>query len=247
MNEILYKIFSLPAILVAITVHEYAHGYVSYKLGDPTAKSLGRLSLNPLHHLDPIGALLMLLVGFGWAKPVPVNARYFKNPRKGMALVSVAGPASNILLAILSALIYLLSILGFNAMLGAVNVSEFMFKCMQYWLLFWQINHVMNLSFALFNLIPLPPLDGSKILSLFIPKKHFIWLLQHERQLSLFFMIWLLLGSRLSNFLLSYPSIATSPILSFIVKCFSLTGWLGDAVSFLSDLIYKLLELIPFL
>ena len=247
MSELIYKLFSLPAILFAITIHEYAHGYIAYKLGDPTAKSLGRLTLNPLHHLDPIGALLMLLVGFGWAKPVPVNPRYFKKPRKGMALVSVAGPLANIITAVISALLYSVSLLLFNWLLNHSAVSEFAFNCMQYWLIFLQIFHVLNLSFALFNLIPLPPLDGSKIISLILPRKFYYKLLQHERELSLFFMVWLLLGARLSSFLLKYPSIASSNVLSFIVKSFSLTGWLSEGVSFLSELIFKLIDLIPFL
>ena len=247
MHEFVYKLFSIPAILFAITIHEYAHGYIAYKLGDPTAKSLGRLSLNPLHHLDPIGALLMLLVGFGWAKPVPVNPRYFKNPRKGMALVSLGGPLANIITAVLSALLYLISYALFNRIISIAIIGDFTLVCMQYWLLFLEIFHILNLSFALFNLIPLPPLDGSKILAVLIPQKYYYQLLKHERTISMVFMIWLLLGSRISSYLLTYPSIANSTVLSFVVKCFSLTGWLGDGVSFLSNLIFKLFELIPFL
>lgn len=247
MHELVYKLFSIPAILFAITIHEYAHGYIAYKLGDPTARSLGRLSLNPLHHLDPIGALLMLLVGFGWAKPVPVNPRHFKNPRKGMALVSLGGPLTNIATAMLAALLYLTSYALFNRITLITAVDEFTLVCMQYWLFFLEIFHIINLSFALFNLIPLPPLDGSKILAILIPQKYYYQLLKHERTISMFFMIWLLLGSRISSYLLTYPSIANSAVLSFIVKCFSLTGWLGDGVSFLSNLIFKCFELIPFL
>ena len=94
-------LLSIPAILIALTLHELSHGYVAYKLGDTTAKSQGRLSLNPLKHLDPIGALFLLIVGFGWAKPVPVNPYAFKNKEKGMALVAIAGPASNLLMALM--------------------------------------------------------------------------------------------------------------------------------------------------
>ena len=247
MNEITYKLLSLPAILFAITIHEYAHGYIAYKLGDPTAKSLGRLSLNPKYHLDPIGALLMLLVGFGWAKPVPVNPRYFKDSKKGMAWVSIAGPMANILSAFLSALLYLLTIYVVERFNGKLSIGEFGKLSIQYWLIFLQFFHIINLSFALFNLIPLPPLDGSKILAICIPQKQYYKLLNHEKEISLVIMIWLLLGTRISTHLLRYPSIANSPLLSFIVKSFSLTGWLGDGVSFLSNLIFKFLAFIPFL
>lgn len=247
MDYLVYKLLSLPVILFAITIHEYAHGYTAWKLGDPTARSLGRLSLNPIHHLDPVGALLMLFVGFGWAKPVPVNPRYFKNSRKGMALTALAGPVANIITAIISALLYLSVIAVTNAVYARFNVSDFLLLCIQYLLILLQISHSINLSLALFNLIPLPPLDGSRLISMVIPSKYYYRLLQHERELSLFFMVWLLLGSRISAFLLSYQAIASSPVLSFIVKLFSLTGWLGGAVSFLSDLIFKLLQLIPFL
>ena len=103
--NIVSMLLSIPAALIALTVHEYCHGYVAYRLGDPTARSLGRLSLNPLKHLDPIGTLFMILFGFGYAKPVPINPRYFKDPRKGMALTAAAGPLSNLLLAFLGALL----------------------------------------------------------------------------------------------------------------------------------------------
>ena len=102
-------LFIIPSVLIALTVHEYAHGYTAYRLGDPTAKNMGRLTLNPLKHLNLFGTLCMLFVGFGWANPVPINARYFKKPRKGMAIVALAGPLSNMLLAIVSAFIFLLS------------------------------------------------------------------------------------------------------------------------------------------
>ena len=238
-----YKLLSIPAVLIAITIHEYAHGYVAWKLGDPTAKSNGRLSLNPMHHLHPIGALMMLLVGFGWAKPVPVNPRYFKNPRKGMAMVSIAGPISNIAMAFLSALIYMalfpvlsrfVSLTGNESL--AISILEFLY-----------ISHILNLSFALFNLMPLPPLDGSKLLFLAIPEKYYYRVMQYEKQISLFFIIWLLLGSRISQLLLSITAVSNSPILTFIAKCLSLTGWLGNAVTFISDLMFKFLALFPFL
>jgi Zn-dependent protease len=109
LTELLIRVLVIiPTVLIALTFHEVAHGWMSYKLGDPTAYNMGRLSLNPLKHLDPIGALCMLLVGVGWAKPVPVNARYYKNPKKGMALTAVAGPAMNLILAFGGVLLYTL-------------------------------------------------------------------------------------------------------------------------------------------
>ena len=169
LNEIIIQLLSIPAILIALTVHEYSHGYAAWKLGDPTARSLGRLSLNPLRHLDPIGALMMLFVGFGWAKPVPVNPRYFKYPRKGMALTSLAGPASNIILAVLSAFLSICTYKLSLSMMESLQTNRFVFLFFQYLLLFLQVFHILNLSLAMFNLIPLPPLDGFNILALFLP------------------------------------------------------------------------------
>ena len=108
-NYLILKMLSLPAVLIALVLHEYAHGYTAWKLGDPTAKRMGRLTLNPMAHLDPVGAVLMVLVGFGWAKPVPVDPRNFKNPRKGMALTALMGPMTNLLIAFVSAFLYLLT------------------------------------------------------------------------------------------------------------------------------------------
>ena len=106
---IISMLLSLPIILLVISVHETAHGYVASKLGDPTAKSLGRLTLNPLKHIDPIGFICMILCGFGWAKPVPINTRYFKKPRRDMALTGAAGPVSNLLMAVVFTLLYRLA------------------------------------------------------------------------------------------------------------------------------------------
>lgn len=145
-------LISVPAILVAITFHEYAHGKVADLLGDPTPAAQGRLSLNPLKHLDPMGTLMLILVRFGWAKPVQVNPLYFKGDRiKGMMYVGLAGPAMNLALAYLSAIaLRLVPYGGWAAMF--------------FTLLLWY-----NAMLAVFNLIPLPPLDGSKILAGILP------------------------------------------------------------------------------
>ncbi len=161
-------------LFTAITFHEYAHGWVAHKLGDPTAKSMGRLTLNPLAHLDPIGALMMIFFRFGWAKPVPVNPYYFKEPKKDMALVAVAGPIANILTAFVSITICPIFVAVVNK-LGAINIvtifiAQLFAACAQ-----------LNVYFAIFNLIPFPPLDGSKILFSVLPNEIYNKLLMYEK------------------------------------------------------------------
>lgn len=152
-------ILKVPALLLAVTVHEYAHGFVADRLGDPTARRAGRLTLNPLPHVDPLGALAFVLAGFGWAKPVPVNALNLRHPVRDMAWVAAAGPLSNLLTAFLS-----LVALGIaqdwlqNPFLARPLVG----------LLFWA--YVFNLGLAIFNLIPLPPLDGGHFLPYLLPR-----------------------------------------------------------------------------
>lgn len=155
-DSITSMLATLLAVLVAITFHETAHGYVAYSLGDTTAKDQGRLTLNPLAHLDPIGALLMFIAGFGWAKPVPVNPFYFKGDRtRGMMLVSIAGPLTNLALSFLAYFIY---------------VAGSGFYSIPFLSIFLRSMVTLNIYLAIFNLIPIPPLDGSKILAGFLPK-----------------------------------------------------------------------------
>lgn len=148
-------VFRIPALLTALTIHEYAHARVAVALGDPTPRYEGRLTLNPIAHLDPIGLIMLWLFKFGWAKPVPIDPRYFKNGRQGMMLVSLAGPASNLLLAFATAI--LIGVLvKFNLLTGGL-------------LQILRFTYIYNLIFAVFNLIPIPPLDGSKILMSLLP------------------------------------------------------------------------------
>ena len=142
----------IPVLLFALVFHEFSHGWVAYKLGDPTAKHQGRLTLNPLAHLDPFGSMMILFVGFGWAKPVPVDSRYLANPRVDMMKIAFAGPASNLLLAFIGGI--LLRITGYMGPLTSMLI------------LFTQI----NISLAVFNMIPIPPLDGSQIFSGYLMK-----------------------------------------------------------------------------
>ena len=173
-----------------------AHGFAAYKMGDPTAKNFGRLTLNPLKHLDPIGALCMLLAGFGWAKPVPINARNFKNPRIGMAISGAAGPISNLLLALISALLLKLVFeISFFAFLPQIVIS-ILFT-------FLLLSVQLNISLAVFNLLPIPPLDGSRILYVFLPTKLYFGIMKYERIIYLILMGALMLGllSGVMNFI----------------------------------------------
>lgn len=149
-----------PSFLFALTIHEYSHGYVANRLGDPTAALMGRLTLNPLKHLDPMGVICFLVMKIGWAKPIPVDPRYFKNPKKDMLWVALAGPGANFLLALASGMA-LKFILVFHAFIP-VYVSVPFEKVLDASI--W-----VNVMLAIFNLIPIPPLDGSRILQAFLP------------------------------------------------------------------------------
>lgn len=152
-------IIQAPPFLFALTVHELAHGYVAWRLGDPTAKNEGRLTLNPLKHLDPLGVLAFIIMKIGWAKPVPVNPRYFKNPQRDMLLVALAGPGSNIILAVASAaLAHLFVALQFLPFFILQPVVAMLAASV--WI---------NIMLAVFNCIPIPPLDGSKVLMSLLP------------------------------------------------------------------------------
>lgn len=151
----LYLIMA-PGLLVALVFHEVAHGFVAYLLGDPTARSQGRLTLNPLKHLDPIGTLAFFFVQFGWAKPVPVNARYFRDPRKGMMYTAMAGPGVNFALAALFAV-------AFHAMAAFGVSGQSPLYAVAYYAVF------VNLILGAFNLLPIPPLDGSNVVAYFLP------------------------------------------------------------------------------
>ncbi len=163
-------VLMIPALLLAVTVHEVAHGWVADRLGDPTARMLGRLTLNPLPHIDPLGALAFVLAGFGWARPVPVNARNLRRPVRDMACVAAAGPLSNFALAF-AALVLLVLV---PRVVSAPFVAEPLAGMLRY-------VYTFNLGLAIFNLIPLPPLDGGHFLPYFLPRAGWPMLARVER------------------------------------------------------------------
>jgi len=169
-SVLLNIILSIVPSLICITIHETAHGFVAYKLGDPTAKNAGRLSLNPLKHIDPFGLVMMAIFHFGWAKPVPIDMRWFKNPKRGMALSAAAGPISNVMLACIFLIIYgALYPFLYNSAFGGVVLQ------MVY------ITAYISIALAIFNIIPIPPLDGSKVLYSFLSDRTYLKLMRYER------------------------------------------------------------------
>ena len=181
-------------IFLVLPLHECAHGFVAYKLGDDTAKRAGRITLNPLAHINYVGAALMLLIGFGWAEPVPVDARNFKNPKAGMAITALAGPVSNLLAAIvagfLSNLFYFLYVKG---IIGA-GIEIFGISLLAYLLMFFEFLISINIGLAVFNFLPVPPLDGSKILMAFLPNKAIRWILERQGTISMILFIVMMMG-----------------------------------------------------
>jgi Zn-dependent protease len=213
--EFIDLLISIPVVLIALVFHECAHGFVAYKLGDPTAKYQGRLSLNPLRHIDLIGALSMVLFHFGWAKPVPINTRYFKNPKRGMALSALAGPLSNLILGFIGCFLYSLTIfLLRNVRFGEENFVYYICYAI---LMFFFYLAWLNISLAIFNLIPLPPLDGSRIFMVFLPEKAYFKIMRFEREISIIFFLTLMVDRR---FLGGYITYGLSYVVNIIFDLF---------------------------
>ncbi len=186
MNQIewLALILTIPGVLLAITFHEFAHAYVATRLGDDTPESQGRLNLNPMSHIDPIGFVLLLFVGFGWGKPVAINPRNFNrkySQTTGEAIVASAGPIMNFILAIILMLIYC-ALYKFAYSFVITEVGGVLFSMIQYAI-------IMNLGLGIFNLIPLPPLDGSKILINFLTYSGRQWIYEHEQLFYIIFLV----------------------------------------------------------
>ena len=192
-EQLLIYLFRVPCILFAISFHESAHALVSSWLGDTTARDAGRVSLNPLRHLNPVGMLMMLFFGIGWASPVMINPSRFKHPKAGMAVSALAGPVSNLLLGFLGSELYALSYMLCPA--GTVRTALLMFL---------SVYISLNVSLAVFNMIPVPPLDGSRVLLFFLPERIYFKIMQYERYIMVIFIA--LIVSDVINLPISYVS-----------------------------------------
>ena len=166
-------LLSIIPALICITIHELSHGFTAYKLGDRTAKNMGRLTLNPIKHIDIFGLVMMVIFKFGWAKPVPVDMRNFKRPKTGMAITAIAGPLSNVILAIVAMFAYglVFTALGGYTATGAALLIRDALQGVAY----------LSVALAVFNLVPIPPLDGSKVLFSFFPDSAYGYILRYER------------------------------------------------------------------
>lgn len=205
MDRFIDLILSIPGLLLALTFHEFAHGYVAYRMGDNTAKYQGRLSLNPIHHMDIIGTLCLLFFRFGWAKPVPVNQNNFYDRKKGIIFVSLAGPVANFILAFICYVI-----------LKLISPYYLMSKIASFFVEILASAVGMNIGLMIFNLIPIPPLDGSKVLMEFLPYNVRYKMYNLERYSSILLLILLYTG-------------IISPILGFVGDKIL---WLFDTITF---------------
>ncbi len=208
LDAVAYIVGAAAVIFLVLPFHEYAHGWMANKLGDPTARYAGRLSLNPMRHIDWMGAALIMVVGFGWAKPVPVNTRYFKNDKRDMALTALAGPVSNLLMG-------LVAMLFANGVLKIAMVSNGYTVENMYWVLnpvyslfynlFYTVS-IINVGLAVFNLLPVPPLDGSRLLTALLPRHLYYKVMQYEQyiMMGLFLLLFVGVLDAPLNFLRSY-------------------------------------------
>ena len=190
LTEMLTRV--IPSLL-CITLHELSHGYVAYRLGDDTAKRAGRLTLNPLRHIDPMGLVMMVVFRFGWAKPVPVNMNRFQNPKRGMAITAVAGPACNLLLGVVLLFLY-------GLLFAPLRNTDNSFSMFLIEMLFTAA--YLSFALAVFNILPVPPLDGSKVLFSLLNEEQYRWIMRYERygMILLLIVVWTgLLGKPLSS------------------------------------------------
>lgn len=211
-QKLTYILILAFCVLFSLSVHEFSHGLAAYAVGDKTAKYSGRLSLNPLAHLDPFGAICLFLFGFGWARPVPVNPWNFKNKKGGMILTALAGPFSNFLLAFIAMVIYtLLGGLRFSSASFGFTLASVFYELAYYMIM-------INLGLGLFNLIPIPPLDGSKVLTAILPERTYFKLMDYERYG--FIILIILINTPIFNSLLNMCQSAVIDFYSNIIGLF---------------------------
>lgn len=249
-NQIPVMILALPAILFSLSFHEAAHAYAAYKLGDPTARNLGRLTLNPIKHINIYGFIMMLFFRIGWANPVPINTRNFKDPRKHMAMSAAAGPLSNLCLGVIFTILLRIVLIPLESITkGAYGVYEkqgqlyylidpalredamFVILSLIATMLFFGI--ALNFNLMIFNLIPLPPLDGSRIAYVFLPAETYFKIMQYERYIMFAFIFLLASG------ILTLPiGIFTEGITNFL---FNVLGMPEDLLTVVrSDILNRL-------
>jgi Zn-dependent protease len=217
-------LMTLPAILIALTFHEAAHGFVAYKMGDRTAYNLGRVTLNPIKHLDPMGFLWMLIFGYGWAKPVPINARNFRNPKKGMALTAIAGPLTNLILGVISSVILAVMIFYSSLNYSVLLQNATLYAIINSATLFFEYMAFLNFMLMAYNLIPIPPFDGSRFFGYFLPSKIYWKIMQYEQYTLIIIVALSFISSRFFGF---------SPF-SWVAS-----KMLGNIVNFILDILFK--------
>lgn len=210
-SKLIELLYTIPAVVIAISLHEAAHGLMSYKLGDPTPKKDGRLSLNPLKHFDPLGTLCLIFFHFGWAKPVMVNPYYYKNKKQGMVLVALAGPFMNFLIAFIS--IFSITLIAKLTLLNGLWIYLFFFL---------MYLATINIGLGIFNLVPVPPLDGSKVLGAILPSDKYFKYMQYEQYGMIILVILLFAGILDKPFSLASSSLTTimQNISVFIINLF---------------------------
>ncbi|MBO4422768.1 MAG: site-2 protease family protein [Clostridia bacterium] len=187
---IILLLLRIPIVLFSLSFHEAAHAFVAHKMGDDTAKNLGRLTLNPLKHIDPIGTLCLILFGIGWAKPVPVMTRNFEHPKRGMILTAAAGPLSNVILSVIGVILYVPYVLFIGSSTPLTSAIG----------LFLYIFHYLNLVYAVFNLIPVPPLDGSRLFLGFLPDSAYFGIMRYEQFIKIGFLVLIMVFHNVLNF-----------------------------------------------